>query len=140
MNKQKILMQSRDQHSSPLSKLAIFIRNDAFEFAWGEITEENMKRNETPITSKRQILKVRVEDANIAQKDIHVENRNEYSNRHYNKDLTSQSKNLSEAKILNLDNQSNTEYDEPAEQSSLLTIPIISAVAILSFIIGFVSA
>lgn len=54
-----------DRNASQRTVLSRFVENNAFEFAWGEITEQHIRNNETPKTTKRQIFKVRLEEPPI---------------------------------------------------------------------------
>lgn len=56
---------SYDRNASQRTILSRFVENNAFEFAWGEITEQHIRNNETPKTTKRQIFKVRLEEPPI---------------------------------------------------------------------------
>lgn len=51
-----------EKSASQRAVLSRCVENNAFEFAWGEITEQDIRNNETPKTSKRQIFKVRLEE------------------------------------------------------------------------------
>ena len=64
LNVRKITSSS-ERNASQWTVLSRFVENNAFEFAWGEITEQNIRNNETPKTTKRQILKVRLDEPPI---------------------------------------------------------------------------
>lgn len=51
-----------EKSASQRAALSRCVENNAFEFAWGEITEQDIRNNATPKTTKRQIFKVRLEE------------------------------------------------------------------------------
>ena len=102
----------------------------AFEFAWGPISDVNIRQNLIPPTPHRQLIGVRVEFTRPYQPES--PNRSEA--------LFSPTKSFPSSELRGGKMESlNGELGE-REIRSLLTVPVIVGVAAVSFLVGFFSA